>query len=115
MSDCRFGVSPVNYPDPDPDQSFICYLVYLLWTSIKISSQEAKGPISIADMCIPSQIICDSDPKIRDTFDIFEDRSPQNIYVIDMLHYSFLMQINYIMELLEMPKAKVERNFTAYN
>ena len=22
MSDCRFGVSPVNYPDPDPD--FIC-------------------------------------------------------------------------------------------
>ena len=20
MSDCRFGVSPVNYPDPDPDQ-----------------------------------------------------------------------------------------------
>ena len=25
MSDCRFGVSPVNYPDPDPDprgQSF---------------------------------------------------------------------------------------------
>ena len=21
MSDCRFGVSPVNYPDPDPDSS----------------------------------------------------------------------------------------------
>ena len=21
MSDCRFGVSPVNYPDPDPDIS----------------------------------------------------------------------------------------------
>ena len=20
MSDCRFGVSPVNYPDPDPGQ-----------------------------------------------------------------------------------------------
>ena len=20
MSDCRFGVSPVNYPDPDPDR-----------------------------------------------------------------------------------------------
>ena len=19
MNDCRFGVSPVNYPDPDPD------------------------------------------------------------------------------------------------
>ena len=23
MSDCRFGVSPVNYPDPDPELSFI--------------------------------------------------------------------------------------------
>ena len=21
MSDCRFGVSPVNYPDPDPESS----------------------------------------------------------------------------------------------
>ena len=23
MSDCRFGVSPVNYPDPDPDHRFM--------------------------------------------------------------------------------------------
>ena len=23
MSDCRFGVSPVNYPDPNPDALFI--------------------------------------------------------------------------------------------
>ena len=49
-------------------QSFICCLFYLLWTRVKISSQEAKGSISlsanIADMCIPSQLICDSDPKI---------------------------------------------------
>ena len=41
----------------------------------KNSSQEAKGPINlsanIADMCIPSQIICDSDTKILDAFDIF--------------------------------------------
>ena len=21
MSDCRFGVSPVNYPDPDPEDN----------------------------------------------------------------------------------------------
>ena len=21
MSDCRFGVSPINYPDPDPEDS----------------------------------------------------------------------------------------------
>ena len=61
-------------------QSFLCCLFYLLWTRVKISSQEAKGPISlsanIADMWIPSQIICDSDPKILDAFDIFEIRSP---------------------------------------
>ena len=25
MSDCRYGVSPVNYPDPDPDPGlYIC-------------------------------------------------------------------------------------------
>ena len=23
MSDCRFGVSPVNYPDPDPETKLI--------------------------------------------------------------------------------------------
>ena len=52
---------------------------------VKILSQETKGPISlsatIADMCIPSQIICDSDPKILDTcpFDIFKDCSLQSI------------------------------------
>ena len=23
MSDCRFGVSPVNYPDPDPDPNLL--------------------------------------------------------------------------------------------
>ena len=64
-------------------QSFICCLFYLLWTSVKISSQEAKGPISlsanIADMCIPSQIICNSNPKILDAFDVFEDR-PSRVY-----------------------------------
>ena len=56
-------------------QSFICRLFYLLWTRVKISSQEAKGPISlsanIADMCIPSQIICDSDPS-----NILKDMNP---------------------------------------
>ena len=29
MSDCRYGVSPVNYPDPDPDarpkSCSVCY------------------------------------------------------------------------------------------
>ena len=23
MSDCRFGVSPVNYPDPDPEHVIV--------------------------------------------------------------------------------------------
>ena len=23
MSDCRYGVSPVNYPDPDPDPGYV--------------------------------------------------------------------------------------------
>ena len=23
MSDCRFGVSPVNYPDPDPEETSV--------------------------------------------------------------------------------------------
>ena len=25
VSDCRFGVSPVNYPDPDPEHKFDGY------------------------------------------------------------------------------------------
>ena len=31
-------------------------------------------------MCIPSQIICDSNPKILDTLDVFQDHSLQNIW-----------------------------------
>ena len=35
MSDCRFGVSPVNYPDPDPDPdmhliSTICVAILVI-------------------------------------------------------------------------------------
>ena len=38
MSDCRFGVSPVKYPDPDPDQ--YCTLIEkdsddIIWIRIK--------------------------------------------------------------------------------
>ena len=78
-------------------QSFIYCLFYLLWISIKIVSQEAKGPISfsanIADMCIPSQIICDGDPKICDTFDIFEVRSLQSIWSMDLCCGSLLLLV----------------------
>ena len=27
MNDCRFGVSPVNYPDPDPDESLLKFFI----------------------------------------------------------------------------------------
>ena len=55
-------------------QSFICCLFYLLWTSVKISSQEAKGPISLN----ATLLTCVFQRKlfvILDVFDIFEDRS----------------------------------------
>ena len=29
VSDCRFGVSPVNYPDPDPDQGTSSIMRYV--------------------------------------------------------------------------------------
>ena len=65
-------------------QSFICWLFYLLWTSVKISSQEANGPISlsanIVDMCIPSQIICDSDPPRYLILSTFSRTVPSSVY-----------------------------------
>ena len=33
MSDCRFGVSPVNYPDPDPDPfKIVLKQIFLFFT-----------------------------------------------------------------------------------
>ena len=29
MSDCRFGVLPVNYPDPDPDPHLCFTIVFI--------------------------------------------------------------------------------------
>ena len=55
MSDCRFGVSPVNYPDPDPGSGTkVCsrglgHMTKVAATSIygknpsKPSSPEPKG------------------------------------------------------------------------
>ena len=50
MSDCRFGVSPVNYPDPDPGGTSVvvpyCYLfllsVFILWFSYYVSDIFCK-------------------------------------------------------------------------
>ena len=36
MSDCRFGVSPVNYPDPDPAYSLSHFI------EIKYSLEETE-------------------------------------------------------------------------
>ena len=44
MSDCRFGVSPVNYPDPDPESLepdiSACTLLFLQY--FKTCSQEGS-------------------------------------------------------------------------
>ena len=68
-------------------QSFIYCLFYILWTSLNISYQEAKGPMSLnanlINVCIASQIICDSDAKTLDTFYIFEHHFRQSIWSMD--------------------------------
>ena len=40
MSDCRFGVSPVNYPDPDPDPGVLHHFRLVITFVL-------SGPISI--------------------------------------------------------------------
>ena len=45
MSDCRFGVSPVNYPDPDPDPAIKSHMVFfnsVFGTCIKIILEMKK-------------------------------------------------------------------------
>ena len=62
MSDCRFGVSPVNYPDPDPEGIFLhvalsakltrtCYLFISIefngsfhWLKVRRISHVMKKP-----------------------------------------------------------------------
>ena len=39
MSDCRFGVSPVNYPDPDPE-----HLISRAWSLHSISAVKVQLP-----------------------------------------------------------------------
>ena len=41
MSDCRFGVSPVNYPDPDPDVKFVHFFAF----EAKLLEIEAEDTI----------------------------------------------------------------------
>ena len=41
MSDCRFGVSPVNYPDPDPDPSLCVQWVAKVPTFLHADSEDS--------------------------------------------------------------------------
>ena len=49
MSDCRFGVSPVNYPDPDPDHQFATYPNTCNAVLGILSSKQFSRSVSISD------------------------------------------------------------------
>ena len=51
MSDCRFGVSPVNFPDPDPDQARVSVLL--------------KSPYHCLNHC--SNCVCFTITEIKET------------------------------------------------
>ena len=48
MSDCRYGVSPVNYPDPDPDQNPLFLKIEILTLIKGQTSVEMFRKISCA-------------------------------------------------------------------
>ena len=51
MSDCRFGVSPVNYPDPDPDT----FPDQNPETDYKNESTKAVSTLSLFQLLVISQ------------------------------------------------------------
>ena len=40
MSDCRFGVSPVNYPDPDPDPGVFALIIISILDSKTVQTLD---------------------------------------------------------------------------
>ena len=66
MSDCRFGVSPVNYPDPDPETgSMTGILGQLKWDSLKKRRKDnrlillykgVKGKASVPTMTLSPKL-----------------------------------------------------------
>ena len=44
MSDCRFGVSPVNYPDPDP--KFVTVRIVRRRTSVISGASDRSGSVT---------------------------------------------------------------------
>ena len=47
MSDCRFGVSPVNYPDSDPEKSIrkVFYSMKSQWTELQGKECRKLHPV----------------------------------------------------------------------
>ena len=60
MSDCRFGVSPVNYPDPDPDQPypFIVNVFvlnkHLSFVILKMMTDDDPLALALRSLCFHS-------------------------------------------------------------
>ena len=75
-------------------QSFICCLFYLLWTSIKISSQEAKSPISlsanIADTLFHGKSFVIVTPRYL-MFSTFSKTVPSRVYEAWIFFIHFLV------------------------
>ena len=43
MSDCRFGVSPVNYPDPDPEREWPVPSKFIINSNISLPTVFELG------------------------------------------------------------------------
>ena len=52
MSDCRFGVLPVNYPDPDPDD--IKTKKTLKYLSVRGSCRSYTSGMTESGICVGS-------------------------------------------------------------
>ena len=55
MSDCRFGVSPVNYTDPDPELEMFVVTVYIVLYMFKFTKDNKKWFVikySIYKVCL---------------------------------------------------------------
>ena len=72
MSDCRFGVSPVNYPDPDPDSAFIQFIP-------KFLAQIADSGLSCDSLCNDFAI---RQMKIFPKLSLLRDSDGVNYYII---------------------------------
>ena len=53
MIDCRFGVSPVNYPDPDPDPEIIYQCLQVsLGNKMRVRTEDLKRETICGFLCV---------------------------------------------------------------